>query len=239
MRNVFYICAAAELLFVPLFLKYSREEKNYKSLVFKMICASLFVAAGVFATLSAERADDFGILMIAGLCTCWLGDLLLHIPPKKRDLFLFGTLSFLCGHLFYITAFSRAIARIFPGISYFDGLEIAAFCIMELGLLIILKLLKMKMGRTAAVVLPYGAVIIVMGIKAQSLGLRMLLAELPQGKLMVALTAVGVVSFFLSDMLLGFLRFKTHRPHFGIKVINIVTYFGAQICLAATILLVP
>ena len=46
-------------------------------------------------------------LMVAGLLFCWLGDVLLMFESSQPLFFIFGLVSFLIGHIFYILYFRK------------------------------------------------------------------------------------------------------------------------------------
>ena len=82
----------------------------------------------------------------------------------------------------------------------------------------------------------YGMFVSMMMIKSSLLSIR-LLAEGVSGMTVPAvLLLVGGICFFLSDGSLALISFDTRYKKFRLKVFNIVTYFGAQICLALSIL---
>ena len=100
MSTLFKICfgiaAGLEFIFVPWFLKASRNGRCTKSQILKTICATLFVAAGVLASVIAQNRSDYAHYILIGLLLGWCGDFLLHLPPKL-PFTLSGGLAFLAG----------------------------------------------------------------------------------------------------------------------------------------------
>lgn len=86
MSTLFKICfgiaAGLEFIFVPWFLKASKNGRCTKSQILKTICATLFVAAGVLASVIAQNRSDYAHYILIGLLFGWCGDFLLHLPPK-------------------------------------------------------------------------------------------------------------------------------------------------------------
>ena len=84
MSTLFKICfgiaAGLEFIFVPWFLKASRNGRCTKSQILKTICATLFVAAGVLASVIAQNRSDYAHYILIGLLLGWCGDFLLHLP---------------------------------------------------------------------------------------------------------------------------------------------------------------
>ena len=129
MSTLFKICfgiaAGLEFIFVPWFLKASRNGRCTKSQILKTICATLFVAAGVLASVIAQNRSDYAHYILIGLLFGWCGDFLLHLPPKL-PFTLSGGLAFLAGHVFYIYAYCLAMKRYFPDAPFWDKRELWA-----------------------------------------------------------------------------------------------------------------
>ena len=133
MSTLFKICfgiaAGLEFIFVPWFLKASRNGRCTKSQILKTICATLFVAAGVLASVIAQNRSDYAHYILIGLLLGWCGDFLLHLPPKL-PFTLSGGLAFLAGHVFYIYAYCLAMKRFFPDAPFWDKRELIACAII-------------------------------------------------------------------------------------------------------------
>ena len=102
--SLFAAAAALEFVFVPWFLKAMWPEKTRKSLLLKMVCATLYVCMGVCAALISGNKSLFAQFMLAGLMLGWVGDFFLH-AGKKLVFFILGLVSFLTGHLCYLCAY--------------------------------------------------------------------------------------------------------------------------------------
>jgi len=233
------LTVALEFVFVPLFLKAAWPKKNKKSLVLKMICATLFVCMGFLAAKISGNTSDFAKLVILGLIFGWLGDFFLHVS-EKSFCFLIGLLSFLGGHIFYICAYSRAISNYFPGTNFFAPAEAAAFALIFGGAVIYAVVQKMRLGAALIPVSVYTAVLALMFVKAASLGLRIAFrpgtVQLPI--LVCLMLMAGAFLFMTSDALLAVILFNGQKKNRVMKIVNIVTYFSAQALLACTLLLV-
>jgi hypothetical protein len=209
---------ALEFVFVPLFLKAMWPTRSKKSLALKIICSTLFVFAGLFAVKISGNTSLFSKFIFLGIY------------------FLFGLLSFLAGHIFYICAYCWAIGRYFPGVRFFDIAETAAFFFV-FGIAVLYAVLqKMKFGIALIPITAYTAILILMFTKASSLGLRMVFATMQDAKLICALLMLGALLFVISDSLLGIMMFNGKKNSHPMKIVNIITYFAAQILLACTIL---
>jgi len=234
-KILLFSAIALEFVFVPLFLKAMWPTRSKKSLALKIICSTLFVFAGLFAVKISGNTSLFSKFIFLGLLFGWLGDFFLHVSSKVIY-FLFGLLSFLAGHIFYICAYCWAIGRYFPGVRFFDIAETAAFFFV-FGIAVLYAVLqKMKFGIALIPITAYTAILILMFTKASSLGLRMVFATMQDAKLICALLMLGALLFVISDSLLGIMMFNGKKNSHPMKIVNIITYFAAQILLACTIL---
>jgi len=69
------------------------------------VCKTTAASAYVAAAIAGGALDSpYGALVVAALCACWLGDVLL-IPEKRPACFLLGIGGFLLGHLVFALAF--------------------------------------------------------------------------------------------------------------------------------------
>lgn len=226
-----------EFVFVPLFLKAMWPNKTKKSLALKMICATLFLFTGLLAVKISGNSSEFAALMLLGLLFGFLGDFFLHVG-SKLIYFILGLLSFWGGHLFYISAYWSATGKFFPSVRFFDPAEIS-FILLLYGAFIAYSIMKKAdFGKALVPVLIYAASLIIMFVKAAALGIRFAAGSKP-GALMICVFLIGgAMQFLISDTLwatINFMGLKKNRP---MKNANIITYFGAQIFLACTILVI-
>ena len=236
-KILFVSAIAFEFIFVPMFLKAMWPNRSKKSLALKMVCSTLFVFTGLLAIKISDSSSSFANFIILGLIFGWLGDFFLHVSSKVIY-FLIGLLSFLAGHIFYIYAYCWAIGRYFPGVKFFNVAETAAF-IFVFGIAVLYAVLhKMKFGMSLIPITTYTAILILMFTKASSLGLRMVFESMQNAKLICAMLMLGALLFVISDSLLGIMMFNGKKNSHPMKVINIITYFSAQILLACTILFI-
>ena len=242
MSTLFKICfgiaAGLEFIFVPWFLKASRNGRCTKSQILKTICATLFVAAGVLASVIAQNRSDYAHYILIGLLLGWCGDFLLHLPPKM-PFTLSGGLAFLAGHVFYIYAYCLAMKTIFSptrrsGIS----VELIACAIIIVIGVAAIRLLGVKFSPLYIIGVPYVAMLAFMLVKAGSLGIKAVNAGLDNAVVMCILLVGGAFLFALSDMMLAVNSLRKPRPSYGYKITCIVTYFTAQFLLASTIFVI-
>lgn len=227
----------AEVILVPLFIKAQWPKKTKKSLALKMICASLFVAIGVTAMVGRQNYSPYAVLMVIGLAMCWFGDLFLHVSPRQIYFFV-GLIFFLIGHVFFASAYTVAITDMFPQASVFDWREMIAIAsLLVVGIVDRHFTMSHKLGRAAVPVLIYAIALLTMFVKACSLGIRYVLAGMPCGVGVCLLLCFGGALFVASDSSLVYINFDK-RKTFPLKAFNLVTYFGAQVSLASSILFI-
>ena len=239
------LCLVGMVVFVPLFLKAAWPKKNPKSLLFKMICATFFVAIAVLQMRIANNHSTFALYMLGGFILSWFGDMFLHIPNDKYNKICYplGVLSFLSGHVFFVLAYVTAGTQLLDT-GVFTIFELAALLPICLGIFIYLI---RKSKATGNKILPflviYAVAVVAMMVKATSLGIGLFIGG-EQSLLVAFLLALGGILFVTSDLLLLLIdfcdtpgkpvRFKTPK----MKNINIWTYFTAQVLLAMSILFI-
>ena len=153
---------------------------------------------------------------------------------------LVGVVAFLTGHIFYVVAFQKAIEKTYPGAATFEWYEIlfVALSVVLVTILAVIKgFYKDRAGMTAGFTV-YGVLLLTMLAKTA----RYAIGEWAYGTNdhipAVFITVLGGgILFTISDLLLGYiLMFKDEKR--SLRIINIVTYFIAQILLASSILFV-
>ncbi len=233
------VCCALEFVFVPLFLKVMWPNPSWKSLVLKMICATLFVAVGVLSVLIADNHSEFAYTMLLGLAFGWIGDFFLHVN-STQTCFIIGFMSFLIGHFVYISAYIRAISSLFPDYSQVNIAELAvaiafavAACIGAYKLKVVMPGWYTKFGMGF-----YFLVLVTMFIKATALGLNYMLSGGEYGVVALIVLCLGSLCFVLSDVVLGIIMFGGLKKNYPVKIFNIVTYFAGQVLLASSILFI-
>jgi len=175
--------------------------------------------------------------MVVGLLLGWVGDFFLH--SEKNVFFGIGFVSFLAGHIAYITAYVRAL-NTFEGYNNFNAVEITVFAALMLVSVFVFKRFKLEFSIKLLkyAVWVYTAVLSFMFIKATSLGVHFSLNGGQNGVLALLTLAFGSLFFLLSDATIGILMFGGQRKNRPLKIFNIVTYFAGQMLLASSILFV-
>ncbi|MGN0448271.1 MAG: lysoplasmalogenase [Acutalibacteraceae bacterium] len=239
MQILYALTIILSFVTVPVFLKFYWSTKCMQSLTFKMISSTLFVLSGYLVNKISGNNTDYAVLIIWGLVFGWIGDLFLHSLKDKLIHFAIGLVAFLIGHIFYIIAFNEAIFSKYPAAKVFDWYEyliIGAVAVAVTAFAAVKKLFKTK-GPIVAAVIIYAMVLTAMLVKA----FKYVIGEIAwgtynDGELVgIALTvALGSLLFVLSDGSLGVIHASKEIKR-GMRIFNIVTYYAAQLLLAASI----
>ena len=233
------ICCALELLFVPWFLKVMWPNPSKKSLLLKMICASLFVAVGVLSIYISNNFTTFAMMMLVGLIFGWIGDFFLHVNTTFIC-FCIGFVNFLIGHIVYIAAYIKTLGVMFPEYNPINVVEIAA--LLVLSVIAILGSAKLKLKLPAKwmyfFIGLYFLILAVMFIKATALGYNYMCSGAAFGWCALVVLCFGSFNFLVSDVLIGVIMFGDRKKNYPLKIVNIATYFAAQVLLATSILFV-
>ncbi|MBQ5994656.1 MAG: lysoplasmalogenase [Clostridia bacterium] len=230
---IFVLAALLEIIFVPLFLKASWPDRCWKSLGYKMICASLFLIAGLCCILYSGGFTKYARLMFLGLLFGALGDLLIHFITKKAIINVFGGVAFFVGHIFYIAAFFSVLSEINPQARLFNLWSVVATLVYVAAYLCFAYLKKVKIGVLTVPVIFYALMIVTMLMSAIKLALSI-------GTVGAYCTLLlGAALFVSSDTTLSLFTFGGEKfRKKGLKNFYIITYFLAQFLLGASVVFV-
>lgn len=235
----FYILGFAVLL-VILFIvielrsnpRVSMFFKGFASLGFMLVFASAFyenlikVEAQIPSSYVELGQFLYAGLILLGLACGILGDLYLAIRPmeeKRNDkkIIIGGILYFALGHLFYLFLIFGFISLNLFSI----GLGLIMVLVIYLGS----RILDFKMGEAKYYSLAYTFIIFLFVGQAISLAIA------NDFNTFSVLILVGSILFSISDLILAPIYFKEDDSKYLI-VINYVTYYGAQLCIALSVL---
>ena len=224
------ICLAV----MPFFLV-EQKTPSVRSLILKMICASMFLLTGLAAAKKAGMSP-YARFMLLGLLCAWFGDLFLHIQGKaKVPCQVIGVLAFLAAHVMYLLAFGRELRRVSPETKMFTpGAAVFVAAVLVFYTVIVFAT-KTKLHPALLGLYGYAVFLTFMCFTA----LRLSAIVFPANAFGATLLGTGAILFVLSDGSLGILMFnKKLKTNFPLKIFNIGTYFVGQLMLAATILFI-
>jgi uncharacterized membrane protein YhhN len=229
---VFLIVLVAEIVFLPCYLFAPFCKGARRQIISKCICALMFILIGLFAMLAADNYKPYAALMLPGLFFSAWGDYFLGVTTKGK-IFVAGILSFTIAHIFYISAYVKVLAEKVTDRPFINLNELIAFAVLLAVLGVSSLLLKLDMGKLKALIFVYSAVIMAMLVKAVSLAKVLYETGVENSAAAVLLTG-GAVLFVISDAVLSLMLFGGKDTR-GMTVLNLSTYFSAQILLATSI----
>ena len=185
----------------------------------KFVLSTLFIVAAV------TRNEPFGGYdwgVVVGLIFCLGGDVLLAMPQKMA--FLYGLISFLLGHVFYLLAFILA--------ADVNRWTAAGFVVTTTVGIIVWRWLRSNLGTMKIPVLVYILVISMMVCGAWSVMGTAGLA-LKARRLVMA----GATCFYLSDICVARQRFV--KTGFLNRLVGLPLYYAGQFMIAFSVGTIP
>lgn len=216
------------LFVAPFFLMEQRRKVSFRSLILKMICASMFLMVGLLAFHHSD-GSGFSKYMAIGLALSWVGDLFLHLPGLQQIL---GFIGFFGAHIAYLAAYYDELKTIQPDSRLITPLVIFFIIVGMLAYLLVFHATKTKLSPLMIPLTFYVFLLMLMCCNALRLAGLSFSQTMP-GAICLSL---GAIFFLLSDTSLGILMFNQElKKNFPLKVFNIMTYFVGQLLLAYTI----
>ncbi len=161
----------------------------------------------------AASGDAVRTWFVIALALCLLGDVLLMLP---QDLFVFGLGAFLFGHIAYVVGMH--VEGVDSG-RFLVGIVVVMAVLAVLGTVILRSVRAGPDPKLAGPVVAYMFVISAMVASAVGVGRWV--------------GAAGAASFYVSDALIAWDRFKAEVPHGRVAIM--VTYHLAQIGLVVSL----
>ncbi|BAL98729.1 MULTISPECIES: lysoplasmalogenase [Caldilinea] len=177
--------------------------------LFKPLSTALILLTAL--TLPEPVSHLYRILIAVGLLFSLAGDIFLMLPG---DFFLWGLVSFLVAHVFFVAAFLEQ-----------TGLQIHGHLLILFTLYgaLLLYLLWPHVGALRLPVLMYALVLLLMGWQASERWWSMRSAS-------TLLAMVGALLFIASDSILALDKFRAPIPHRDLLIMS--SYYAALLCIA-------
>ena len=199
-----------------------------KVFALKIVNSLCFVVLGCTAYFQIEANNsNYPILIITGLIAGFLGDIVLGLrrinPKRKNEYFILGIILFFSGHIFYVIAFLTFAA--YKLYFYF-----IMGIIITIVIIIAMKCIGVKSNKTKYFNYLYISLLSLI-IAITSLNIFHTCTKIN------IILAIGSILFMISDLLLYFIYFweiSTAKLKL-IKIINIATYYIAQMLFALSI----
>lgn len=229
----YYALLAIGITATIIFLVLRVKKGGIAALYAKAIASCCFIATALAAMNRNRVFLEFGTLILAGLILGMLGDIWLDLKwiylQDKNSYLYAGFISFLLGHLCFITAIFRSA----PWNSFSIIMSIVLALVIGLIALLMEKPLKMKYGKFKLIVFLYSCTL------ALTMTASMMTAYITNFKLSAWIVmSVGALLFLLSDLVLSGMYFGENKNTKGNIILNHTLYYAAQFCMAATILFI-
>ena len=211
--DILIIILAVSLL---ISLLYFEKQGNCKAVLpTKTLLSCLFIFT---ALVQSHPLAEYFYLILVGLIFCLGGDVFLALPQEK--MFLYGLISFLMGHVFYVAAFFAVVQ-----LNQWTWIGFA-LCLVLSGA--IYFWLRPHLGSMNLSVLSYIIVITIMLVGAWSVIGDTQLAF--SGRVVIF---VGALSFYFSDVFVARNRFL--KPGFLNRLTGLPLYYLGQFLLAFSV----
>lgn len=229
----YYVLLAIGITATIVFLVLRVKKGGIAALYAKAIASCCFIATALAAMNRNRVFLEFGTLILAGLILGMLGDIWLDLKwiylQDKNSYLYAGFISFLLGHLCFITAIFRSA----PWNSFSIIMSIVLALVIGLIAILMEKPLKMKYGKFKLIVFLYSCTL------ALTMTSSMMTAYITEFKLTAWIVmSVGALLFLLSDLVLSGMYFGENKNTKGNIILNHTLYYAAQFCMAATILFI-
>jgi uncharacterized membrane protein YhhN len=213
MLNVLIIVLAAIFLFGVLF--FEKRKRRGGLLPAKTILSMLFILA---VLVQPHPIPSYFYLLLAGLIVCMGGDVFLALPQGK--MFLFGLISFLVGHLFYILAFFSVAEA-----STWTWIGLLTVCVVSIW---IYSWLRPHLGSMNIPVMLYVIIISIMVSGAWTV-----LGDLDLTRTGRIMVFIGALVFYFSDVFVARDRFIGQQ--FLNRLLGLPLYYAGQFLLAFSV----
>ena len=215
------------LIMQSLFIKAEGDGKMKAAVVLKGTASLMFVLLGIF--LMSSRVSMYGDFILKGLIFGMFGDILLNlrylVPEQKApSVFGLGVLSFIVGHVFYISALVDLGGT---GILLWTLL----FTIVISAIVIILMKKHIPIEKKYVRVFCYIYIVVVVTMLSAAISLMLVKGY----SFKYTSFLVGALLFLISDIFTVYFSFikETNLQ----RTLNLYTYYLAQILIALTIAL--
>lgn len=222
---IYYILSASILL-VILYIIIEVKGNPIHAFFMKALASFGFIMVYVNASFERDMLKPFIFLFLLGLVAGLLGDLFLALRPLRPNienemLINRGIFAFSIGHIFY-----------FFGLLMISDLHYMAFLtsgVMTLIVIVMSYVMKFEMKKNRLPSYIYSFLIFLM--VGQTIGINMV-EGFYGGPLMLM---IGAILFGLSDLILAPIYFK-QMTNKKMVVLNLMTYYSAQLLIALSIL---
>ena len=219
---------------LAVFLFFRVKEKRVTAVIIKGFVSLMFIATALVAWLTSKNPQSlFGVFVLLGLLFGLAGDILLdvkYIDLKRELLFTrLGFIAFAVGHIFYVTGLFVNFFNFNASVLYIIIPAIIAVVLMVVTLLME-KFTKVRYEKMKVFVIVYAIILFFTTAIFMS-------AAIQSGwqNTTVAIMAVALISFALSDLILNNTYFAPGFSGPVFIITNHVFYYVAQFAIAASL----
>jgi uncharacterized membrane protein YhhN len=214
------------VVMMMIYITVELTQKPLYALFIKALASLSFILLGVTRLLFVQSAypESLGWILL-GLACGLIGDIVLALRPlrpKEEDktIIVLGIISFAMGHLFYLLGLSTI--QNLSWMSY--GIGIIAMVVV----VIMSKVMKFDMGIARMPSYVYAFMIFLM------IGQGVFLMTISAQNVAYLIFMIGAILFGISDLILAPIYYTPQSSKMMV-VLNLVTYYGAQILIALSL----
>jgi uncharacterized membrane protein YhhN len=214
------------VVMMMIYITVELTQKPLFALFIKALASLSFILLGVTRLLFVQSAypESLGWILL-GLACGLIGDIVLALRPlrpKEEDktIIVLGIISFAMGHLFYLVGLSTI--QNLSWMSY--GMGMIAMVIV----VIMSKVMKFDMGIARMPSYVYAYMIFLM------IGQGVFLMTISAQNVAYLIFMLGAILFGISDLILAPIYYTPQSSKMMV-VLNLVTYYGAQILIALSL----
>ena len=230
-QHLYAITLTLGILLTLTFLILRVKKGGFYGLFSKTVASIAFIATAIAAGYEQRRILEFSLFMIMGFMFGMLGDIWLDLKwiyIEEKDNFLYaGFISFLIGHIFFISAIIHNSPCTFASIATAAG---AAVVIATVAVLLE-KPMKLEYGKFKPIVFLYSVTL------SMTLTMSAVTAFITGFETAWVVMTIGAALFLLSDLVLSGMYFakEQNKNTPANVIINHTLYYAAQFILASAI----
>lgn len=226
-ESLFYLVMGISIVMSALFIIWHNNQKPLFSLMMKVFASLAFVGLGLFAILFSQNFTLANLFLILGLVASLVGDGVLALlefkmEGQKEKIIIYGMISFSIAQIFYF------VAQTLIGSGYYFWISLIGALVVALAIVFGEKMLKLQYGKTKPFVGIYSFVLALNLIQSLLLAIKFSFDDFS------FMFFLGMLCFFVSDLILSFIYFSGKDMQ-KMYYLNYGFYFVAQNILACSI----
>ncbi len=210
-----------------LYIRRSLREGFAAQLILKTVTSTLFVLIAWVSYETASGSSSYFVPMLLALVFSLIGDVFIQLQRRSNAFTRYalscGVGAFFAAHCLFASAFSAIAA--------FSIVDLAVYCVLFVGLYLVIRSLHLDFGRVAPLCMLYLAAIVLMFTKALSAWYT------GESLILAVLLPCGGALFIASDFMLTLKNFYPPCKRSALVATAVtLTYYLAQLVFALSIL---